>query len=585
MNVGVRGKLFLVFLLADFILLIVVGLYLDASLKSKLEEDIRVRLSNHAQSARLIIRKTATRFDSTTLDPIAEAVGSIVGERITLIDHVGRVVGDSHIPMHQLDQLPSHQNRPEVREALAGGTGVSQRHSMTIDDDMVYLALPVELGEELGVVRVATSFREVGEGLGRQRAILALAGVLALGLAALMTALVAEVITRPFRTLASRAAVLTNDFTLGPLPVPSRDELGGLAGSFNQLTAMLEGVVTELVADRTRMGAVLQYMGDGVVALDRERRLTLINPQAQRLMGLDSPQLGEPLMGQVGVPELQELLGRSGIDALCGVEMDLETADHHWLTVLGSPLLSTGGCVLVVRDVTETRRIEKVQREFVANVSHELRTPVHAILLHAELLQEALSQGRAHQSGFPQALERNARRLGRIIEDLLYLSRLDAERKPPEREVMRLRPLCEAALELLLPLARDKGIGFEIQVEPHVTVITNAKMLSKVLFNLMENALKHCPAGSRVTIRWAVRGGGLRLEVEDDGPGVPPQHRERLFERFYRAPQERTRSPGGTGLGLAIVSQLVNRLGGAVGMEPVSPHGSRFWIRLEDQSP
>jgi len=236
------------------------------------------------------------------------------------------------------------------------------------------------------------------------------------------------------------------------------------------------------------------------------------------------------------------------------------------------------GSILILDDVTAIRRLETIRRDFVANVSHELRTPVSVIQANAETLQAGAKDDPAFADRLIEGLHRNAIRLSRIIADLLDLSRLEAG---PEVELEPL-PVAEVARAAIASIESQAAgkLTLAVEIDDAVRVQADRDFLDQVLVNLLDNAVKYTPAGGHVWVRARPAGKRLRIEVADDGPGIAPHQRQRIFERFYRIDPGRSRELGGTGLGLSIVKHLVEGMGGQVGVEGNTPSGSVFWVDL-----
>jgi two-component system phosphate regulon sensor histidine kinase PhoR len=244
------------------------------------------------------------------------------------------------------------------------------------------------------------------------------------------------------------------------------------------------------------------------------------------------------------------------------------------------PQRDGAGCILVLEDVTDLRRLETVRRDFVANVSHELRTPVSVIRANAETLQAGAKDDPAFAGKLIDGLHRNAERLARIIADLLDLSRLEAGQYRIERAPVEVLPAAQQAVAALERNAAAKQVSLQIEVAPELRVTGDAKALDQILVNLIDNAIKYTPASGHVWVRARPLDGTVRIIVADDGPGIAPHHRERIFERFYRIDPGRSREVGGTGLGLSIVKHLVESMDGHVGVDGHEPSGTVFWIEL-----
>ena len=235
---------------------------------------------------------------------------------------------------------------------------------------------------------------------------------------------------------------------------------------------------------------------------------------------------------------------------------------------------------MVFLDVTDLRRLESIRRDFVSNVSHELRTPVSIIKANAETLLGGAMDDREAAQRFLKSLVVNTERLSNLISDLLDISRIEESQYELRSEEVSLNLSLRRAAAALETQAIEKGMTIRIDSDQDLSVLADAKALDQVMFNLVDNAVKYTPTGGKITLRTISSEETVTIEVEDDGPGVEPRYRQRLFERFFRVDKGRSREMGGTGLGLAIVKHLVTAMGGTVGMRPADDGGSVFWLEL-----
>jgi two-component system phosphate regulon sensor histidine kinase PhoR len=233
-----------------------------------------------------------------------------------------------------------------------------------------------------------------------------------------------------------------------------------------------------------------------------------------------------------------------------------------------------------MHDVTDIRRLETVRRDFVANVSHELRTPVSIIRANSETLLDGAMSDPAYGPLLLEALHRNAERLSRLVDDLLDLARLEADRYQLESDEVSVQGAVRKAVDAVERAAQAKDIRVDIDLDPALRVRADEKALDQILVNYLDNAVKYTLAGGTIRVWAQARASQVRIDVTDDGPGIAPQHRQRIFERFYRIDPGRSRNMGGTGLGLSIVKHLADAQGGDAGMEPARPRGSTFWVSL-----
>jgi two-component system, OmpR family, phosphate regulon sensor histidine kinase PhoR len=399
-------------------------------------------------------------------------------------------------------------------------------------------------------------------------------------IAALLVMTTAIVTIAIMRRRVRRVSLGIQDVLRDPARRLSTASLGGevreLADWINALAEDVARSRSALASERTLLASVADGLTQGVIAIDGDRRIEMLNDAARRMLGVQSSLVGEPLLEFVRVPELRALIERPE-DATAEVQLP-----HGPRTLIrAARTWGRQGRVLLLEDVTTVRRLESVRRDFVANVSHELRTPVAVIRANAETLMAGAKDDPQMAPKLIDGLHRNAERLARILADLLDLSRLDAGQYRLEVGPVPVRSLTEQSLSAVETQAQKRGVKVEVAVPDTLTVKADAKALDQILVNLIDNGVKYTRADGHVWVEAREVGDdSVRIEVRDDGPGIAPRHRERVFERFYRADPSRSREAGGTGLGLSIVKHLVESMGGEVGMEPNAPRGSIFWLQL-----
>jgi len=582
MKLALRSKLFWFPVAAILFAIGTGGLYLRHVLRHELESRIEAELLHLARSARELIIALRPAPTIAAVDPLADRLGRATSARVTIIAADGVVLGDSRLSPARVAALENHGSRPEVREALRHRRGSSHRFSTTLEKEMLYLALPFETPRSRGAVRVAMPLGQVEHAMSQLHWLLLVTALLALGLAVVISALFSRDVGRTLRRLVASVRRLSEQPGGAKLPVPARDELGGLIGSVNLMASELEQMVTNLAAERDRFQAVLEGLGEGVLALDGDGRVTHVNSAALHMLELKEAPLGRTLHETVRAPALHELVDRAAPGQTETVELELPLDPPRRL--LGRVTRQRrGGIVIVFHDLTELRRLETVRKDFVANVSHELRTPVSVILANTETLLDGALDDREQAAQFLVALRRNAERLSTLISDLLALSRIDAGKVPLELGPVSLAELVGRAVDACALAARQKELTLRSEVaDPTLEVVADEQALQQVLYNLLDNAVKYTQPGGQIVVGVRTGGARVRLEVRDDGPGIEPRHLDRIFERFYRVDTGRSREMGGTGLGLAIVKNLIEAMGGEVGVAAATPRGSVFWIDLDD---
>jgi two-component system phosphate regulon sensor histidine kinase PhoR len=576
---GVRGKLFAVSVLMVLSVVLLSGAYLESEIRGWAQGRDEVELLAQARVAAV-----ALAHEQVGADPLADRLGAASGARVTIIDTSGHVLGDSQVEAHDLPTVGPHGDRPEVREAVASGHGRATRRSETVGVDMLYVAVPFATPGLEGVIRVARPLEQTDAAIRRMRIALAIAGLLGLAGAVVLSGFTSHFMARTLRGLVQDARRAADGEEKRPPNGPETEDLRGMAGSLKSLSAELESTVATLAAERSRFEAVLESMDEGVVAVDEAQQLTMINRAALALLSLSTEHGGSTLAERIPIPSLHELVQQ----ALAGHperrEFETRSTPPRQVLAYASPLRSRQGAVVVMHDVTEIRRLERIRRDFVANVSHELRTPVSIIRANAETLLDGAIEKPDIARRFLEAQLRSADRLSALVADLLEISRIEAGTYEVNPDVVGLAAMVEHTIDSVEQLAQEKGITITSDVAEDMTVWADQQALEQVLLNLVDNAVKYTPAGGKIVVRGKRLGETIRIEVEDNGPGIEARHRTRVFERFYRVDKGRSREVGGTGLGLAIVKHLAEAMEGQVGVAPAEPHGSIFWVHLPASS-
>jgi len=357
------------------------------------------------------------------------------------------------------------------------------------------------------------------------------------------------------------------------------DLLSELAVTYRRLASDLVRVDSSLAEEHSRFQAVLNGMDAGVFAVDANGRITLTNPAFVEMFEVDSP-LGRNYRDVLPLPQLHDALEEAQRGRLVRVEVRVPGPQSRTFVANASPQGTGAGAAVVLRDVTAIRHLERVRRDFVANISHELRTPVSVIQTSAETLLDGALDDPKFGREFVERIERHASRMTHIIEGLLDLARLEAGQQSLAKESVNLRAAAERALDLVQAHVREKNLDIQLLVGAEFTAHADQKGVDQVIANLVVNAVKYADPNGSVVIDATAKKGWVTLRIADDGPGIAAEHRERVFERFYRIDKGRSRETGGTGLGLAIVKHLTLAMSDTVGIEPGEPRGAIFWVRL-----
>ena len=569
MNLGIGGKLFLASVGVIIVVEATAAIVLRSEVRDTLQGITEAELRRHCESARIGFESTPD-LDGPTGQRLAVRFAEATGTEVELFDAEGRVIADSHP-----GTTPNVLALPEVRSALDPriGEGRARRGGR------VLVARPFRYGDGLGVVRLAARRETLDHVYDRLWVLLSIGAAIGLAVAVAMTLAATALIRRSLRRLASSAAQVASGGARR-VAIEPHGEIGAVGDFINRMADDAERTVVALVAERALLGSVLDGMSQGVIALDGERRMTLCNPAARRILGLTGVPVGEAFIDQVRIPAAVALIEQPDEEGVA----EFTAPSGARVLARVAPQRGGEGCILVLEDVTAMRRLETIRRDFVANVSHELRTPVSVIRANAETLLAGAKDDPQFSGRLLEAMHRNAERLARIIADLLDLSRLEAGQYRIERAPVGVAAAAANAAAAVIdagPSAKPVRVEVAVDVPAELRVTADAKALDQILINLIDNAVKYTPAGGHVWVRArAGAKGRVRIEVADDGAGIAAHHRERVFERFYRVDAGRSREVGGTGLGLSIVKHLVESMGGTVGVEGNEPSGSVFWIEL-----
>ncbi len=575
-----RAKLFLSALTAAALGLAVAGALVAQSMRARTNAQIEQTLAAHAHLTAEVLGRAAPSL-SASLQDEAVRIGGMTGARVTLIAADGRVVGDSAETPASLAAMENHGDRPEIAGARSAGLGESRRYSSTLRMEMLYLAVPVS-HPDVAFARLALPLTDV-----RQQFWTVLRAIVtAFGSALLGAAVIAWVMSGRIGARVRDIARTARRYQQGDLRASSieygSDELGMVATALDDSVHELGRRMGELARDSARMEAILSSMAEGVVVVDASGALQLVNRAARDMLALDDGALGRHYLEVTRHPIVGALL----TEALAGrvpAPSELGLPPERVRSAMAYAAPATGdrmfGAVLVLHDVTEQRRVERVRRDFVANVSHELRTPLTAIRGYVEALGEAHDSRQREQ--FLAVIERHTARMERLVRDLLQLARLDAGQETLHVSSIDTAALIHSVIDGLSPVleARRQRTAVAVDVGTATFEGDEAK-LRDVLQNLVANATTYAPEGTTIRVETARDDGRVHISVSDEGPGIPAEDLQRVFERFYRVDKSRARDPGGTGLGLAIVRHLVELHGGQVRAENTPQGGARVTVSL-----
>lgn len=573
MKLGVRAQL----VLLGFGLIATTGVVADATLTRSLEGVLTRRISaDLLVRLELVEREASSRIvsleDTDAWMAMATDFARRSNVRVTIARADGSVLGESEPG----SSTRTVAGQPEIVEALTHGFGQSTRG----EKRMMFVAAPFRWEDMvIGVVRLGLPVAEVDEAVAQLRRTVLFGWILSMTLAGLGAIGLAQFGSRRVRALTGVA----RQMALGDLGVRTgvggSDELSELGRTLDQLAMGLSGSLLALRSERDLVTGIFGGMQEGVLLVDAQQHLMAANP-AVIALGIGPCQIGMKTDEAIEHGPLRALLERAR-SAGGPLSEELETPARRFLVNASTLTTDPERVLAVLVDVTQLRRLESMRRDFVANVSHELKTPLTAICSATETLQDGALKEPAVAAEFVEMVARNAERLQALVGDLLELAKVESGHLQLKPQLLELHEAVEGCFVQIRPRAAAKGVRLVSDTSPSTdAVLADARAFDHLLGNLVDNAVKFCPRGSCVTVGVVQQSGEVRVVVSDDGPGIPAEHLPRLFERFYRVDDSRSREAGGSGLGLAIARHLAEAMGGSVGVASTVGAGSSFWVTL-----
>jgi two-component system phosphate regulon sensor histidine kinase PhoR len=513
---------------------------------------------------------------------------SRVPTRLTVIDLAGKVICDSE---HNPATMENHANRPEIIQAHTGEVGVSQRFSATLQQYMLYVAIPLFQHEQIiGVLRASIPLTAINSELRRLFARIALGIVVVTLLAGGITLIVARKISHPLELMKQYAQRYASGDFSQKVNVIGSEEIVSLARAMNKMAAQLDERMRAVVGKRNELETVLASMLEGVIAVDPDDRILYMNKSAMEQLTIEhSGVTGSNLLEVVRNIDLLRFIQQTIVNDEPGertIVFKQERSGERILQVHGAQLYDAKrnriGALVVINDVTRLLRLENLRRDFVANVSHELKTPITSIKGYVETLLDETEEHPQHVRDFLEIISKQANRLQAIVEDLLALAKIEQESGNEEIALAKgsIKEVLQDAIEACSVKAVDRNIQISLDCDENLAAPINGPLLVQAVINLLDNGIKYSRPGGIVKIEAAARERDIQIRVKDNGIGIAPAHLERLFERFYVIDKGRSRESGGTGLGLAIVKHIAQAHGGQVSVKSEPQKGSIFTIHI-----
>jgi two-component system phosphate regulon sensor histidine kinase PhoR len=569
-------------LLAVF--LVVIGAtagILDVMLGSAWESSLRSEIERNLTQKTLLFAHRVETDRSHSLAEIATQEGQAAGARATIIDASGKVLADSEANPTSME---NHATRTEFASALAGKTGSNERRSATLGIPFLYVAAPVSGG----AVRLAYPLSDIEAVQAQVRRRMFWGATLAFLIALIVAAMASIWTSRRLERIVDVAARIERGDLRARLDDHSVDEIGRVAAAIDKTAGQVERSFAAVRSSQRQLETLLNSMQDAVIAVSSDGLVQWANQPMDRLVP-QRTRLNAPVVETIRDPDFLATVKAATSTKEVKTARATSIVPGRAFDVTAAPL-PDGGVVAVLRDLTETERVEKTRRDFIANVSHELRTPLTSIQGYSETLLDSAPDNSGPTREFLEIIRKNAARMSRLTEDLLTLARVESGETRFETEPVPPIELLRDAEESFRAVARGHDVDLHIDesqdgkgsgtVEAMLPVLADREAIHQVFSNLIDNAMKYGRAGGRIVLGARQARRGIEFYVADFGAGISSEHLPRLFERFYRVDKARSRESGGTGLGLAIAKHIMRAHGGSIRAESELGHGATFLFTL-----
>ncbi|MCM0648745.1 cell wall metabolism sensor histidine kinase WalK [Clostridium swellfunianum] len=496
---------------------------------------------------------------------------SNIETRVTYIDKSGNVLLDSKIDNETMN---NHNNRPEIIQARQKGYGYSVRYSESMKKNMLYAAAEFNDGF---IMRSSLPLEFINSFENRyvKSYIIVIVGVILS--ASVISSRLSQVILKPIKDLQHITFRVANGELFRRVKILSNDEIGELGKAFNDMADKLQKSIKEVTERQTKLEAILKSMDSGVIAVDKNHKVIMINPYAEEIFGINKDIIGQDLMHIIKDFELESIFNNTTDQY---TELKLLWPKERDLRIRRADIINDNeliGTVAVVQDITDIKRLENMRSQFVANVSHELKTPLTSIKGFAETLK--FVEDPQKRDKFLDIINDEAERLTRLINDILTLSYIE-QHKEIKSELFNVNQVIQDVYYLMKNTAENKKINLKTEINKDIMLKGDIDKFKQMLINLVDNAIKYSEEGDRVFIGADIENNKKIIWVEDTGVGMSKEHLSRIFERFYRVDKARSRAQGGTGLGLAIVKHIVLSLNGSINVESEVGKGTKFTVKI-----
>jgi len=575
----VKNRIFFKLLAVFLIVIAATAVILDVMIGGAWETSLRTEIERNLTQKTLLFAHRVETDRAHSLAEIAAQESLAAGARATIIDASGKVLADSE---SNPSGMENHATRQEFAAALSGKTGENERRSATLGVPFLYVAAPVSGG----AVRLAYPLSDVEAVQAQVHRRLIWGSTLAFFIALLIAASASVWTSRRLERIVDVAVRIERGDLRARVEDKPLDEIGRVAAAIDKTAGQVERSFAAVRSSQRQLETLLNSMQDAVIAVSSDGLVQWANQPMDRLVPQHT-RLNAPVVETVRDPDFLAAVKAATTTKQVKTTRATSIVPGRAFDVTAAPL-PDGGAVAVLRDLTETERVEKTRRDFIANVSHELRTPLTSIQGYSETLLDLSSDNSSHNREFLEIIRKNAARMSRLTEDLLTLARVESGETRFDTEPVPPIELLHDAEESFREIARSQEVELKIvdtsggkgSVDSLPPVRADREAIHQVFSNLIDNAMKYGRSGGRIVLGARAARRGIEFYVQDFGAGIASEHLPRLFERFYRIDKARSRESGGTGLGLAIAKHIMLAHGGSIRAESELNHGSTFLFTL-----
>ncbi|MFZ1139102.1 MAG: ATP-binding protein [Candidatus Sulfotelmatobacter sp.] len=574
-----KNRIFFKLLAVFLIVIAATAAILDVMIGNAWEASLRTEIERNLTQKTLLFAHRVETDRAHTLADIAAQEGLAAGARATIIDASGKVLADSESNPATME---NHAARKEFAAALAGQTGENERRSATLGIPFLYVAAPVSGG----AVRLAYPLSDVEAVQAQVHRRLIWGSSIAFIIALLIAATASVWTSRRLEHIVDVAVRIEQGDLQARVEDKPLDEIGRVAAAIDKTAGQVERSFAAVRSSQRQLETLLNSMQDAVIAVSADGLVQWANQPMDRLVPQHT-RLNAPVVETIRDPDFLAAVKAATTTKQVKTTRATSIVPGRAFDVTAAPL-PDGGAVAVLRDLTETERVEKTRRDFIANVSHELRTPLTSIQGYSETLLDLSSDNSGSTREFLEIIRKNAARMSRLTEDLLTLARVESGETRFDTESVPPIELLHDAEESFREIARSQEVELTIletnggngAVESLPPVRADREAIHQVFSNLIDNAMKYGRSGGRIVLGARPARRGIEFYVQDFGAGIASEHLPRLFERFYRVDKARSRESGGTGLGLAIAKHIMLAHGGSIRAESELNHGCTFFFTL-----